>query len=170
MEECSLCTSDNYLYPLECPGNHSYCLSCIKGLCLSSSPTAIVRVQCPECRYTPSKKHLKVLCEDPSKVKKIPHDVLTEQVHNKRYIWIYEGRNNGWWYYDYEMQDILENAFIKNEFFLNWVTCGQKICIDFTNMIQTNIDNGAVRSIKRLSPQEIIKEQILVKGVAGMTS
>jgi hypothetical protein len=167
MEECSLCTSLNHLYPMDCPGHHYYCLSCIKGMCLTSS--TMTRVQCPECRYVPQRKHLNALCEEPSKVKKIAKNDLVANVSKKTHIWIYEGRNNGWWYYDYEMQDILDETYM-DEMYLNWVVCGQKICIDFTNMIQINNDNKAVRRIRRLTPNELKLEGIIVKGVGGMTT
>lgn len=164
MEECCLCTTTNHLYPLKCPGDHMYCLSCIKGIYLSS--TLMNHFRCPECRHEPKRQHLIMLCEEPHRIKQISRETLLATIEEKPYVWLYEGRNNGWWYYDYDMQDILEDTYNSGKKILEWVVCGQKISLDLVNMIQTNNDNQAMRSIKRTVPQAT--KNIIIKGVAGM--
>lgn len=103
---------------------------------------------------------------------KIPVEELFRDIHNRSYVWLYEGRNNGWWYYDYDMQDILEEAWHNGQtedgVFLDWLICGQKVNIDLFNMQQTNSNNNAVRAIKRININDINSTDLLIKGVAGM--
>jgi len=84
-------------------------------------------------------------------------------------MWIYEGRNNGWWYYDYDVQIVIETAWKENKN-LDWYMCGQMFHLDFTNMRQVNTTNNAIRSIKRVDHEEINSGKLLVKGVSGMRS
>ena len=86
---------------------------------------------------------------------------------------MYEGRNNGWWYFDYELQDMLEQSYSEMDGSMStntefeWVICGQRIIIDFSTMEQYNTKNGAVRKVRRY-PKDSIPDDVLVKGVAGM--
>jgi hypothetical protein len=109
---------------------------------------------------------MRYICEDSGQIMRIPNDDLYRGIHSRPNVWIYEGRNNGWWYYDYDMQDLLENAWNADDrpVFLDWYICGQKVHIDFFNMQQTNCN--AVRAIRRLNHKEI--DGLLIKGVAGM--
>jgi hypothetical protein len=79
-------------------------------------------------------------------------------------LWIYEGRNNGWWYYEQELQDVLETSYKQGQFTVDWIICGQSVTIDLIGMTQTNAK--AVRDIRRIGKDEICK--YLIKGVAGM--
>lgn len=133
---------------------------------MSSSPS-VQPVQCPICRHRPDRKHIKDICQDAGQIMKIPGEELYQDINSRPYVWVYEGRNNGWWYFDYDMQDILEEAFIDDQTFIDWYICGQKIHIDLFNMQQTNNSNNAVRAIKRLSSNDD-NSDLLIKGVAGM--
>lgn len=167
MDECCLCRSKNHLYPMDCPGLHRYCLGCIKGLCISTSPSA-QPVKCPECRYRPDRKHIRNICNDAGQIQKISVPELYNDIDSRPYVWLYEGRNNGWWYYDYELQDELESAWKNGQASLSWYICGQSICIDFQRMIQENQTTGAVRAVQRLKRCDIDVCGLLIKGVAGM--
>lgn len=165
--ECKICTSTNHMYPINCPGNHQYCLSCIKGMYMLSSP-GIKTILCPECRHVTDRKYIKRMCYDTGKIQRIDSDMLFNDINSQTHIWLYEGRNNGWWYYDYDMQDILETAYLKNETNIRWIICGQNINIDLINMLQTNENNSALRSVKRMSATNIRDSGMIIKGVAGM--
>lgn len=173
MDECNMCTMDNYLYPLECPGNHKYCLSCIKGMSLSSSPGRArpETFQCPECRYKITRRYIQCIYDTPNKILKV--DNVLNGLVSRPYVWLYEGRNNGWWCYNHEMQDIIEDAYLSNKDYVEWVVCGQKVKIDFIKRLQYNVDTDAIRAIQRISGNEINKGQsthdhLLIKGVGGM--
>ena len=168
MDECCICRVQNYLYPIKCPGNHQYCLSCMKGMCMSSSPSVQIQpVQCPECRHKPARQHIRDICYDAGQIIKIPKEGLYQDIYSRPNVWIYEGRNNGWWYFDYDMQDILEAAWERDETSLDWYICGQKVHIDFINKQQVNINNNSVREIRRISIKDN-NSALLIKGVAGM--
>lgn len=166
-KHCCLCTMDNFLYPIDCPGHHHFCLTCIKCLCISGSPST-QPVQCPLCRHMPSRAHINNICTDSGKIYKVPRHKLYNDIHKRSKVWIYEGRNNGWWYYDLELQDVLDEAQDSNKTYLDWTICGQPVCFDFLNMKQTNTCSNAVRAIKYLSHDDIIREKLLIKGVSGM--
>lgn len=124
---------------------------------------------CPECRHIPDRKHIRNLCQDTSHIAKIPAGGLYRDIMSRPAVWLYEGRNNGWWYYDNELQDILEETWREDETFIDWLICGQKVHIDLFNMQQTNLQNNAVRAIMRLTHKEIAaSDSLLIKGVAGM--
>ncbi len=164
-EECTMCYSTNILYPMDCCGNHTYCLLCIKGLCYSVSPTS--KVQCPACRGVAKRKYIKTVCESPEKIKQINiRNLIDNLILNRDTLWIYEGRNNGWWYYDKELQDILESAHLVGDTTISWVICGQAVTLDLHSMTQLNVENKAIRNIKRIEKTHIY--QYLIKGIAGM--
>ena len=169
LQECPICYKDNVLYPSDCPGGHMFCLACIKGMCMSTSPTAIkTQVHCPLCRYVIKKSHIKDLCENPDKVKKVDIVTMIDELWNtskSQKLWIYEGRNNGWWYYDRDVQEALSNLQ-HTETELEWVICGQRVIIDIYSGTQVNQDNGAIRNIKNINRPDAVK--YLLKGIAGM--
>jgi hypothetical protein len=76
-------------------------------------------------------------------------------------VWIYEGRNNGWWYYDLPMQDLLEESWNAKELTVDTT----ELIVDMKTMSQTTL-SGAVRAIRRISPVYDISG-LLIKGVAG---
>lgn len=165
--QCCLCTMDNFLYPIDCPGNHHFCLTCMKSLCISGSPTSLP-VQCPLCRHTPSRSHVNNICTDSGKIRKVSRSKLYRNIYKLTNVWIYEGRNNGWWYYDLELQNVLETAWNDDQTYLSWTICGQSVNFDFFNMTQTNTQSKAIRAIKRLTHEDIIRDDLLMKGVSGM--
>ena len=171
MEECKICMTVNHLFPITCPGGHKYCLSCIKGLTLSSSPSSSrVPISCPECRFQPARTYIADICNDSAQIQQIDSVELYQKVEEKNYVWLYEGRNNGWWYFDYELQDSLEDAYKDKdeEPEFDWVICGQKITINFNDMEQHNAKNNAVRKVLRIKYDDVKNSGITVKGVAGM--
>ena len=172
MDECKVCMTVNHLFPITCPGGHKFCLSCIKGISLSSSPSTRTIISCPICRYQPARNYCNDICNDSAQILQIDEDELFKNINEteRSFVWIYEGRNNGWWYYDYELQEMLEQAYLdmdngSTEF--EWVICGQRIIIDFDSMEQRNTKNGAIRKVQRL-PKDNIPDSLLIKGVGGM--
>jgi len=148
---------------------------CIKGNTLSRSPPSynlksVLRtaVECPFCKQKSRPYYLVSLEQEPSKVRN--HDInshISNFCKDNEHIWIYHGRNNGWWTFDQELQTNLEHYYIidKGNIF-KWVICGQSMEYDFSEMIQRNINNGSVRSIKRINTDEL--EQYVIKGMAGV--
>jgi len=166
MEECKICMTVNHLFPIACPGGHKYCLSCIKGLSLSSSPSGRGSISCPTCRHPLPRNYCNDICNDSRQIHEIDKTQLFENILNKDHIWLYEGRNNGWWCFDYEMQDMLEEAHNNEDQDFDWYICGQRIIIDFSTMEQHNTKNNAVRKIQRIKSEDI--GTLLIKGVGGM--
>jgi hypothetical protein len=177
MDECKVCMTVNHLFPITCPGGHQFCLSCIKGISLSSSPSTRGVILCPICRFQPARNYCNDICNDSAQIHQIKEDELFKNINEsdtgRSFVWMYEGRNNGWWYFDYELQDMLEQSYseMDNEMSVNtefeWVICGQRIIIDFSTMEQYNTKNSAVRKVKRF-PKDNVPDDIVVKGVAGM--
>ena len=140
-----------------------YCLACIKGLKFSTSPTTDGKVHCPGCRHVPGRGHIRALLEEPDKVKKIQLDKMIKKLwEGHEYLWIYEGRNNGWWYYDTDIQESLSNT----DHTLELLICGQRVVIDVVNLLQRNRDTGARRNIIKIHKSEM--GDYLIKGIAGM--
>lgn len=161
-----MCYSTNILYPMDC-AIHKYCLACIKGLCFSTSPSTNGKVQCPTCRHVAGPSYIRAICESPNKIQPIDLDSITEGLlRGREFLWIYEGRNNGWWYYDKDIQDALEVAHGEGRHQLEWIICGQPVFIDFGDMIQLNEDNSAVRHVERVPRSQL--HLYLIKGIAGM--
>jgi hypothetical protein len=133
-------------------------------MCILSTSPSGQPAKCPQCRYQPDHKHVRNICRDAGKIRTIPKDDLFKE--DRPYIWLYEGRNNGWWYYDYELQDVLERAWDDGHSSIEWYICGQKVNIDFTSMKQINKVNNAVREIRRMAKGDL--DQLLIKGVGGM--
>lgn len=163
--ECPVCYNASILYPLEC--DHQFCLSCIKALHLSGSPSSRISVQCPLCRTTVKRRYIQTLTETPERIRSVNlTDMVQSLLRNRSFVWIYEGRNNGWWYYNEEIQDLLQRAEARGEEVLQWCICGQSVHIDMVNNVQTNQCNGSVRDIKKISISET--SSYLIKGIAGM--
>jgi len=132
---------------------------------MSGSPSS-QPLQCPLCRHIPDRKHIRNICYDAGQVLRIPEQGLYSDLQSRPYVWLYEGRNNGWWYYDYDMQDLLEEAWCEHRLSIDWLVCGQKTHFDLQGMQQTNLTNNAIRDIKRLAINDV--SGLLIKGVAGM--
>lgn len=171
-KQCPLCAVDNYMYPTGCGNDdHIACITCLKGNAISRSPTTnidkISTIKCPYCTRPSSRSYYKQLNENPERVKN--HDISKRVNHiisNYDYIWLYQGRNNGWWLFDLELQDILTEKYQNSCFNFEWSICGQKMLYDFDNMMQINTHSQSVREIKRISTDEI--PLLLIKGVSGM--
>ena len=93
-------------------------------------------------------------------------------IQSRPFVWIYEGRNNGWWYYDFEMQDLLEEAWNAGELAIKTTTMSTSLTlvIDMRTMLQ-NGSNGSVRAIRRIATAttsaSTSSSDILIKGIAG---
>lgn len=81
-------------------------------------------------------------------------------------LWLYEGRNNGWWIYDFNHIKSMEEEYQKGLSSLNLYTYGTNLEIDFNSMQQKNTKNDALREIKRIKKSDL--DNYLIKGVAGM--
>lgn len=179
---CTLCNIPNYLYPTGCSSNHECCIFCLKGLVLSCSPPNTNRsvISCPYCKRNSSPKYFRQLNEHPETIRN--HNILDQLniLHLKRdHHWLYSGRNNGWWYFNDELQTVLEKHYQKidkdkkaaigciNECF-TWMICGQQLEFDLVNMRQTNLESRSIRDIKRISSGQLEGNSLLIKGIAGM--
>lgn len=151
MELCIICTDTTYTYVTPC--GHTLCLSCIKSVRNRQS-------YCPFCNTVLPND----FCNAPEKTKTIGTDTLVVNLPDT--VWLYEGRNLGWWAFNYDHQRELE-AHYKNSdttHTCSLLICGNNIIIHFDKMIQSNGDS--IREIKRVQKTDLCK--YLFKGVAGM--
>lgn len=144
-EECIICNVVTTLQELPC--KHKYCILCVKGI-INTKPTYQPAL-CPVCR---------------TEITTYSSPKITIPKHKYVFVWLYQGRNNGWWIFDDEMQEKLSLA---TESF-TWLLSGQEIRFDIVNMIQENLETGSVRFIKRIHIDDI--DQYLIKGISGLIS
>jgi len=92
--KCPICL-DRMVLPVTYECQHTFCFLCIKAVIEGNSqPT------CPLCRVNLDKDtHVK-----------IPESKLNE-VPKERYYWQYQGRNFGWWNYERQMSNQIEETY-----------------------------------------------------------
>ena len=149
MEDCTICNFNRFQYEVPCC-NNILCLNCLKSV-----------AKCPYC------------------TKPIPNDIKNDPCIMKRYgdelyaklpnyVWLYEGRNNGWWIYDYATIEMLEEEYAAKKSSAEVFICGFNMEIDFKTMQQINLENHAIRQVMRIKKEDVKTDGLLVKGVAGM--
>lgn len=161
--DCCICLDRIKLpYKLDC--NHTYCFLCLKTLYIKSNNDV-----CPLCRKPISTK----IFEDSLSQKTETNCSSSSEVNIK---WIYSGRNSGWWYYDFQTNELIEQnyqKYMKNsdeisprfEIYLFY----NKYTIDFSNMVQISSNNSYKRNIKRIEDKEVEDKNIYdIKGIAGL--
>ncbi len=94
---CSICLNDDPVLPISLSCKHIFCYLCIKGFKLSQ-----YNANCPLCREPISDEILTKLSLD---------DCVSKIDQKVDYQWLYKGNNNGWWKYDVEHNEELENMY-----------------------------------------------------------
>ena len=155
--ECYICSNITFLYKLEC--GHEFCMSCIKRIYMDK-----ISKKCPSCRARISRQHFAKIIDFPENIRIIGN--FDKYLSSYSHIWLYKGRNIGWWIFDLEFQDILEKSYGKEEPNLILNICGNQVNIDFKQLIQRNTVNNSIRAIKRVIKKDLSK--LLVKGLSGM--
>jgi hypothetical protein len=159
MEECTVCANNTFLYPLDC--SHSFCMSCIKQICENNNR------KCPGCTKKISKKYNKTLVNSPEKIKEIGlQSILKELEQDYQWLWLYKGRNVGWWLFDLAEQSLIEDSYQRGEAELPLMISGNEIVLKFGQMIQESHHSHSIRDLKRISVSDI--NGILIKGISGM--
>lgn len=171
MEQCAICHTKSFLYPAGCSDNHVACILCLKGITLSKSPPKYgldskyhSTVCCPFCGEHSPSNYYSLLEEHVEFIKSfnIQSEIRCYQ-QNYKYLWLYQGRNNGWWLFNNEMQKVLTEKMPNN---FKWLICGQTMEYNFKTMKQCNTQNGNIRLIKRIPSDKL--STVLVKGISGM--
>lgn len=146
MEECSICNTMSFLSEIPMC-KHKICLSCLKACNV-----------CPFCRAK--------ITEPSSRVALGLEKLLKEMPRGQEFLWLYSGRNNGWWFYHFDLQTQIEKAYQKdNNGSINLLICGSNIKLDFHEGVQTNTVTGSQREIIRWNRNALSK---LIKGVSGI--
>jgi hypothetical protein len=102
----------------------------------------------------------------------IPISGLTVEI-SKCFRWIYEGRNNGWWFFEPELQRTLTQAYESGKKHISWYlrSCAQTIYLDLEKMEQTNPNTAGVRRIVYLEHEKHhpapAPAGYLIKGIGG---
>ena len=143
--ECCICLEKINL-PITIPCKHKFCYLCLKRSYQHNSA-------CPLCRST-----------IPGYV--ISNAKLEQKVEFSGIVWLYSGRNNGWWSYDPTMIEQVEQAYKQGDEEYSFELLGQKYVIDFDTMHQIQIASGVKRFVRRLDKSQI--EQEVLKGIAGL--
>ena len=143
---CAICL-DVLKLKYSVPCKHSFCYLCIKRY------TALKPV-CPLCR---ARIPLSIIEEASAE-----EGVTLEELKGE---WMYSGRNGGWWYYDSELDEIIEKKYREDPTSIfEMEIMGATYTIDLGSMKQT-APNHFIRSIKRSADQS---DSDIVKGIAGL--
>lgn len=169
MTTCVICLEDVIDIKIELPCKHIYCFLCIKSY--SSKISVNGEFKCPLCRENIIWKTIK---------KKI--DIETIEKYDGP-IWLYSGKNVGYWKYSIIHMKELEKLYKKfidnntnNDIVDNKddddvykiLICSNIYIIDFKNMKQINSKNNATRKIKRII-NDNNDHEINIKGIIGLT-
>lgn len=150
--DCCICT-ENIELPYKTTCNHNFCYPCIKTSFMFGN------LECPLCR------------------KSLPNDICDNAesditIDTKNYCWIYSGRNEGYWYYTQDLNEIIEKSYIKYlddplQNLFDVMILNKKYIINFDDMVQIRSDNmNIIRKIVRIDENNI--SQYNIKGVSGL--
>jgi hypothetical protein len=121
---------------------------------------------CPACTAPITRTYFNTLSERPEKIRRIGQ--INEIIRDLEWVWLYEGRNIGWWIFDIEFQELLEESYDGGAGSVDISTGGVKITVNFHDMIQKNTHNSAVRKILRIQRGLLGTSRLTIKGIAGM--
>lgn len=144
--DCCICLEECKLpFTLSC--SHTFCFLCLKRVWESGLP------YCPLCRKYINREE----------IEKASNGTLEIKPENE--LWLYSGRHEGFWVYDLDSQEKLNEGY--NNYLLDnenetiaLEILGREYTINFNQMTQTY--RGAVRKIKKCLPDN------KVKGIAGL--
>ena len=143
--ECCICLEKINL-PITLPCKHKFCYLCLKRA-YSHNYT------CPLCRAT-----------IPEYI--INNAKLEQKIDFGNIVWLYSGRNKGWWSYDPTITEQIEQAYQKGDEEYRFELLGKSYVIDFEQMSQIQSESGAKRFVRRLNKSEI--DESILKGIAGL--
>ena len=157
-DECPICKS-NFKFPIKLGCGHEFCYLCLKA-------SLRLNNNCPYCRQDTVPPKI-------NEEAKFPDD---QKLEIPVIIWIYSGRNNGWWYYDLDTNLELETKYTeylkdKNKFERKVWLLSKPYQINFITMTQISDDiHSNIRKIKRIdtSVESIDTFNKLIKGIAGL--
>ena len=162
-KDCIIC-QEAMINPIELDCGHEYCYTCIKGTIIN------IGTECPLCRKQISSKFKNLIFEAPEKLCKNLSHIETD------YIWIYSGKDSGWWYFDSKSNDEVEHLYqlyhkqkLTPE--INYLSiCGLIFTFNFKKMEQINKKNKVVRHIQRLTQTELndFMKNNQIKGICGI--
>lgn len=161
-EECDVCMTRQYLYPLECP--HRFCLQCIKGVCVSASSA------CPCCRAPFTESFKQSIFKTPARMRniasKIDEKVANIFSTNGGWAWGYQSRGSAsFWLFDEDTQQAIRAAEGAGNDVLRTTICGQVVTVDLSRRVQTNTITGVMRRIHKIAADDA---KPMIRGVAGM--
>ena len=155
-EDCVICLG-KMVNSFTLPCDHTFCYMCLKRVAEDRKP-------CPLCNALIPNFVLE-------KVKVSEESINLKDVVGK---WMYSGRNNGWWYYSPEHDEIIEEVWNMAKKYrpdslgsisLNINILGRLYLIDFDKMTQS-ADSGVIRNIKRVEKFDEGDDD--VKGISGI--
>ena len=154
-EACCVCKED-FCLPSQLSCDHIVCFYCISQMIKYNKSDHQRFISCPLCR-----KH--------TTIKDLTFPIRSNLTPP---VWIYQGRNNGWWVYDGINRQQIEKSYVSyvsntdnNEIVIS--AGPYKYTINFKNMIQTSQYNGAQRNIFRVVDEGVFKS-FLIKGISGI--
>ncbi|RWS28936.1 E3 ubiquitin-protein ligase rnf146-like protein [Leptotrombidium deliense] len=150
---CPICLNP-FSFPVELKCKHKFCFLCLKGVSLSNQ-------KCPLCR----KKISKELLEKPKFLNEQDSSIVI--ANDGDYKWFYKGSGGGWWLYDKDTNDFIENAYRNNQTECHISLIGLCYVVDFAQMMQYRVDvPGKKRRVKR---DTYNKDDSELKGLAGIS-
>jgi hypothetical protein len=91
------------------------------------------------------------------------NDKELDYVNNVKYHWLYEAKNDHWWHFDSDSNELLETSYNDKADQTDLSVNGKPpITINFIRMVQTT-STGNGRNIKRVDDLSTVK----LRGIAG---
>ena len=165
MSLCCICF-EPIITPIILNCNHILCVHCINNIIDISGNINIV--SCPLCRGV-------------ARISKMTLPKYEMLAHYP--LWLYRGRNIGWWMYDHLISSRLEtayqsmlttdvNALVHDDYLIHVAIGVRKYVVDIRLMVQTlHNSNGVSRDVKRIGchvDHLTQHEGLMIKGISGI--
>ncbi|RWS03354.1 hypothetical protein B4U79_08404 [Dinothrombium tinctorium] len=155
-DECPICMTkfgekNRFAVKLKC--EHVFCYFCVKGAFNLNS-------KCPYCREEISAEIVKKPKFLKSKNKSSESD--SSEGTTK---WFYKGAN-GWWVYDEDTCELIENAFRNKQQSCHFTISGLNYVLDFKSLTQSRVDDSSRR--RKVKRDVFTKSNDEIKGIGGI--
>lgn len=153
---CYICLESVNQLPTILPCKHKLCFYCLYQQISRDMLT------CPCCRRKFSPENVKI----PSLNKNSDDSGDSDE----NILWLYNGRNNGWWKYDDTNSHKLETEYCKTkggaENIVKISAGINQFIVNLSSMIQINVVTKSERYVRRICKKP---KRLLIKGMSGIS-